>query len=133
MNELFADTSFFVSFLNPRDTHHPLAAHYMDDYAGPIVTTALILVELGNFLSGSGNRRLFIPFARELRADKRFRILPSDQSLIDGGMLQYERSSDQKWSFTDCASFALMQRRKMTEALTADHHFEQAGFVVLLK
>jgi hypothetical protein len=26
-----------------------------------------------------------------------------------------------------------MEREKISEALTADHHFEQAGFVALLK
>jgi predicted nucleic acid-binding protein len=35
--------------------------------------------------------------------------------------------------FADCTSFDLMQERAVTEALSADHHFEQAGFVALLK
>jgi predicted nucleic acid-binding protein len=33
----------------------------------------------------------------------------------------------------DTFSFVLMQRRGMYQALTTDHHFEQAGFVRLLK
>lgn len=33
----------------------------------------------------------------------------------------------------DCASFVVMQQRRITQALTTDHHFEQAGFVRLLK
>ena len=39
---------------------------------------------------------------------------------------------DKAWSLTDCISFAVMAERGLTEALTADHHFEQAGFRVLL-
>jgi predicted nucleic acid-binding protein len=40
---------------------------------------------------------------------------------------------DKKWSLVDCSSFVLMQQRGIIEALTTDHHFEQAGFVRLLK
>jgi uncharacterized protein len=133
MNEVFADTSFFISFLSPRDDHHASASDYMLNFSGSIVTTVLILAELGNFLSGTPDRRRFSPFARDLRADKRFIMLPGDMTLIDGGILEYSRRPDKKWSFTDCASFMVMRRRKIIEALTADHHFAQAGFVVLLK
>jgi len=133
MNELFADTSFFVSFITPRDENHELAAEYMSEFDGRIITTALILVELANYLSRTSERRRFVPFARDLRSDKRFQILASDTQLIDGGILEFARTPDQKWSFTDCTSFVVMRRRKIREALTADHHFEQAGFVRLLK
>ena len=40
---------------------------------------------------------------------------------------------DQTWSLVDCASFVVMQRRGIIEALTSDRHFEQAGFVRMLK
>jgi predicted nucleic acid-binding protein len=33
----------------------------------------------------------------------------------------------------DCVSFVLMEQRGAADALTTDHHFEQAGFVRLLK
>ena len=41
--------------------------------------------------------------------------------------------NDKEWTLTDCISFVVMQREGITDALTADHHFEQAGFVALLK
>jgi len=34
---------------------------------------------------------------------------------------------------TDCISFVVMEESGITEALTGDHHFEQAGFVTLLR
>jgi predicted nucleic acid-binding protein len=40
---------------------------------------------------------------------------------------------DKEWSLVDCTSFVLMERRGLTEALTTDHHFEQASFVRLLQ
>jgi hypothetical protein len=133
MTELFADTSFFVSFLSLRDEHHELAADYMRSVQGRMVTTTLVLVELGNYLSATRDRARFTPFWRDLRADKRFEVLPADSKLIENGIQEYSRRLDQQWSFTDCTSFVVMRRRKISDALTADHHFDQAGFRALLR
>ena len=43
------------------------------------------------------------------------------------------RRSDKDWSLCDAARFVLTADRQLTEALTTDHHFEQAGFVRLLQ
>jgi hypothetical protein len=45
----------------------------------------------------------------------------------------YHQHADKEWTLTDCTSFVVMREREITKALTADHHFEQAGFVALLK
>jgi hypothetical protein len=52
---------------------------------------------------------------------------------MDRGLALYAARPDKEWSLTDCVSFLVMQDHGVTEALTADHHFEQAGFVALLK
>ena len=41
-------------------------------------------------------------------------------------------SPDKEWPLTDCISFVVMQEQGLSEALTADHHFLQAGFKTLL-
>ncbi len=41
--------------------------------------------------------------------------------------------TDKDWTLTDCISFVIMRERNVAEALTGDHHFEQAGFVAMLK
>jgi len=50
-----------------------------------------------------------------------------------GGLELYARRPDKSWSLTDCISFVVMTDRGLTEALTGDHHFEQAGFRALLR
>jgi predicted nucleic acid-binding protein len=40
---------------------------------------------------------------------------------------------DKDWSVTDCASFVIMDHRRIVEALTHDHHFEQKGYRALLR
>jgi predicted nucleic acid-binding protein len=39
---------------------------------------------------------------------------------------------DKNWSLVDCSSFVIMKQYGINEALTNDHHFEQAGLIRLL-
>ena len=133
MNLLFADTSFFVAYLNPRDVNHAVSNEYMTTSDDRIVTTQWVLAELGNFLAEGPNRRLFGPLVRALSAEDRFEILPADDDSFARGFELFVRRPDKEWSFTDCVSFDVMKDREIADALTADHHFEQAGFTLLLK
>lgn len=70
---------------------------------------------------------------RVLQNQKELTIVPASRQLLDEGVALYESRPDKDWSLTDCISFVVMQRIGISEALTADHHFEQAGFLALLK
>jgi predicted nucleic acid-binding protein len=39
--------------------------------------------------------------------------------------------ADQRVTFVDCVSFALMRRHRIRAAFTFDRHFKQAGFEVI--
>jgi predicted nucleic acid-binding protein len=51
---------------------------------------------------------------------------------FEQGLALFSRRMDKSWSLTDCISFQIMQARGIREALTGDHHFQQAGFAALL-
>lgn len=133
MKSGFADTSFFVAFLNPRDVDHAPAVELMKAYEGRIVTTDWVLTELGNFLASRANRTLFVPFVGDLSADPRMEIVAANRELFEAGCALFASRPDKEWSLTDCISMVVMQRQAIAEALTADHHFEQAGFTILMK
>jgi predicted nucleic acid-binding protein len=40
---------------------------------------------------------------------------------------------DQGWSHTDCTSFQIIQQQNILEAVAYGKHFEQAGFIALLR
>ena len=130
---VFADTSFFVAFLSPTDTFHDVAVQRMADPSQRLVTTSWILVELGNFLCDSPQRPMFVPFVDELRADPTVQVVPADEELLNAGLALYASRPDKGYSLTDCISFAVMTRLGLTDALTADRHFQQAGFNALMR
>src|SRR5260370_42557268 len=99
MNQLFADTSFFVAFLNPRDDSHDLARSYMADFDGVMVTTVWVIAELGNYLSKRKNRKLFVPFVGDLQDDSRATIGGLEVSYFERGVERCAHRPDEEWSF----------------------------------
>ena len=133
MNRLFADTFFFFAFLNADDSAHCEASSFYDTFDGELVTTELVLTELADGLAGISDRQAFIDFHRALRDDRTVKIIPMNRELFSAGIDLYEKRPDKEWSLTDCISFVVMQRDGLTDALTGDRHFEQAGFHALLR
>jgi uncharacterized protein len=128
----FADTFYFLALLNPKDRAH-LAALERSFGPGRILTTEWVLTELADAMSVRTKRQGFIDLHALLRSDPTAEIVPSTAELFAQGMKLYEDRPDKDWSLTDCISFVVMQERGMSEALTGDHHFEQAGFRTLLR
>ena len=62
-----------------------------------------------------------------------FEIIHIDEDLDRKTWELLKNRPDKTWSLVDCSSFVMMQERELSEALTTDHHFEQAGFIRLLK
>jgi predicted nucleic acid-binding protein len=133
MSAVFADTFFFLALVNPRDAAHAKAVAVATSLTRPLITTAWIITELADGLASTADRRLFADILADLKSDPANILIPADQALLDRGIQLYLSRPDKKWSLTDCISFVVMQDHQVHEALTGDHHFEQAGFVCLLK
>lgn len=133
MKTVFVDTFYFIAALSPDDVAHELAIHFASEFAGPMLTTAWVLIEVADGMAAPVNRPVFIQLLAELRADPQFTILPPGEELFEKGLELYAHRLDKGWSLTDCISFVVMERAGITDALTGDHHFEQAGFRALFK
>lgn len=134
MKTVFADTFYFLALLNPSDQAHAKAVAFTAGNTVRMVTTEWIVTELADGLARSPRGRAeFLMTLADLRDDDDVNIVPSDPELLEEGIQLYAKRPDKKWSLTDCVSFVVMQRESLTEALTGDKHFEQAGFVALFK
>jgi uncharacterized protein len=134
MTPCFADTFYFLALRNPRDEGHARAVAFTSQMGSrPVVTTAWILTEVADALAKPHNRAGFTDLLTMLSLNPNATIIPPTQSLFEQGIAYYSSRADKDWTLTDCISFVVMAERQITEALTADHHFEQAGFRPLLK
>lgn len=129
---IFVDTSYFLALLNSRDKYHQAARAAAAQALPPFVTSEAVLFEVGNALARPPHRALGIQALRQIRADAAIEIVPITSDLFAQAVAFYQARPDQAWGLTDCASFVIMQQRGLRAALTADSHFEQAGFTRLL-
>jgi predicted nucleic acid-binding protein len=131
MKAVFADTFYYIALLDANDSTHETAVAATRELKST-VTTAWVLLELANTLSASRHRGVFARFLDRLRANPNVIIYEAEREVFDLGVDLYQNRDDKEWSLTDCISFVVMTREGITEALTGDHHFEQAGFSILL-
>ena len=133
INDVFADTFYYFALLSPSDVTHQKAATITPMLSGRIFTTAWIVAELTAAFSAPPRRARCLALIDHLYTDPQITVMPSSPELFDAGLTLCRSRPDKGWSLTDCISFIVMEREGITEALTGDHHFEQAGFVALLK
>ncbi len=133
MKPVFADTSFYIALLSKTDERHDDAIEWSETILGRQVVTEYVLVELGSALADVRDRRLYVPFVEHLLSAEGTVFIPASAELFRRGLALFNQRPDKEWSLVDCISFVVMKQRRLTDALTTDHHFDQAGFRVLLK
>ena len=135
MRTVFADASYWIALLNPKDNLHS-AAELVSAGLAPcrIVTTEMVLVELLNSLSNHGEqlRKAAVNTIESLSRNPNVDIVPQTSVQFHSAAARYALRLDKEWGATDCASFILMEEKRIADALTNDQHFRQAGFTVLM-
>ena len=132
---IFLDTSYINALVNTRDSWHNAAARwerYLASARRRLVTTEFILVEVADGLAAVRFRAHATRVIAMLQGSPWVEIVPASSHLFTSALELYRHHADKHWGLTDCASFTVMGDRPLTEALTADDHFRQAGFRALL-
>jgi uncharacterized protein len=130
---MLLDTSGLLCYLDGAETGHDESAHLVRS-ARLMLTHSYVLAELVALAHVRGLPRLVIlEFLAELELDLGIRVVFVDEELHRSAVDFLSRRLDKTYSLRDAVSFVLMERRGLREALTTDHHFEQAGFVRLLR
>lgn len=136
MSPVFLDTAGLVAVVNADDQWHAAALDVWRDLVRSrraLVTTSLVLIELGDGLSKLQHHRLAVEMTTRLRHAPQVEIVPLLQDPEARAWDLFRQRPDKEWGVTDCYSFVVMQDRMVSEALTVDMHFEQAGFRKLIR
>ena len=91
-----------------------------------------VLMEIGDGYARIGRRAKGIALLERMSRERGYRVETVTEALIEKAIALYTGRSDKEWSLTDCVSFVLMEQEGVAEALTADVHFQQAGYRALL-
>jgi uncharacterized protein len=130
--EVFVDTSFVVALVNRSDQYHTQALELASLFdRRELVVTDAVLLEIGNALARSFKAASIQILSDFLTSDE-VRIVHLNAELFQRAFEMYKSHGDKTWGLVDCISFVVMKDLNLIDSLTADRHFEQAGFRVLM-
>ena len=135
MPEVFLDSAYAIALSAPTDQYHEQAvalAERLEAEGIRLITTRAVVLEIGNALAKLRYRQAAIELLSSLEEDPAVEIIPISEQLYDRAFRYYQERPDKEWGMTDCISFIIMQDHGLTEALTPDDHFHQAGFRILM-
>ena len=121
---IFVDTGAWYGVADTSDRHHAAASRFYLAEAAPgrFVTSDLVMAEAWTLIASHLGRPAAVRFWETLR-DARIPVLPLEATDIEAAWHIAQGFPDQDFSFTDCTSFALMERLGVTEAFAFDRHF----------
>ncbi len=129
------DTSFILALENRDDPLHSRAKQIDRDLLREGCVLLLhtgILLEIGDGYARVQRREKGAELLERFRREAGFRVVPLTNLLLEQAVSLYRERPDKDWGLTDCVSFIVMRQSGVTDALTADAHFRQAGFRALL-
>jgi len=131
----FVDASYYLAAILPRDRLRTRALELTELVSGPFVPSDAVLIEVFDRLAeyGEGPRRAAVALLDEVRADPAIEIVRLTTALLNRAVGLYAARLDKGYSLTDCISMIICNERRIREVLTHDHHFEQEGFVALMR
>jgi predicted nucleic acid-binding protein len=132
----FLDSAYVIALASETDQFHKQAMReskrlLMDKVE--LITTDVVLLEIAGALARPPLRVLAIGVIETLRSSNSVTIIQLTSRLFEESWQLYKSRADKSWSWVDCISFVVMHAYSIQSALTSDQHFEQAGFIALLR
>lgn len=136
MKKVFVDTLYWLAIVRPNDQWKEPARRARSSLGNVVmVSTDEVLSEFLNHLSGGGEkmRTQAVKMIKSIINDPNIKVIPQSRDSFLQGIELYGQRVDKTYSLIDCISMNVMKKEAINEILTNDKHFEQEGYVVLIK
>ncbi len=131
ISRLFVDTGAWYALVDRNDPDHKTAAAFIRSNDLPLITTNFVFDETVTLIRNRIGLHVAGDFGRKLR-DSSFVTLSAvkdaDEERAWEIFLKYK---DSDFSYTDCTSFAFMERFRLAAAFSFDRHFRTMRFQVV--
>ncbi len=137
-NKVFIDTSGWANLFIATESYHEQAKEWFQhkrQQNQAMVTTNYVVIELVALLNSPLRvpRPQLFKYVEAVRNAPYINLIYIEPAIDSAAWELLKTREDKAWSLVDSTSFIVMQQLGIKEALTTDHHFEQAGFIRLLK
>jgi hypothetical protein len=133
--EVFVDTSGLYALVEKNDAHHRAARRVVEKllHGGrKLVLTDYIIDETTTLANACSGKHVAMRVLGLVEQSEGIRIEWVGSLRFEATTTFFRKHTDHGYSFTDCTSFIVMNELELTQAMTTDKHFPQAGFEALL-
>ncbi len=128
---VLVDSGAWIALVSANDGHHAQAEALFRSairHRVHLITTNLVVAETHRFLLHKAGRHAAQAVLHRMDASPLLEIEFATAAHHAGGRTWIDKLADQVLTYTDAVSFAVMESRGCTGALTFDRHFTIAGF-----
>ncbi|MDD5229563.1 MAG: PIN domain-containing protein [Methylococcales bacterium] len=136
MNMVFVDTAALIALGNKRDSFHHVAWQVQKELVknqSHFITSDFVIAEFCNAFSRVKFRETAVQMVNSIYQSKAWTVTSISEDLMAKSLHLFTQMQDKEWGLVDCSSIILAKEKQITSVFTADKHFEQAGFEILLK
>jgi len=128
---IFVDTSALYAFFNVKAPEHKKIKSFLNDFKEKVFITNYIFDEIITLVNAKAGheKAVFVGdiLLKSPQVEKIW-ITPSDERQA---WELFVARKDKAYSFTDCTSFVVLKRIKISKCLSLDGHFKQEGFACI--
>ena len=129
---IFVDTGAWFAAVTPSDPNHPHASAFLASNREPLITTDYVIDETLTLLRARGEHQRALVFGGRLFAGDVADVVFLTEEDVRHAWEVFRDYADKEWSFTDCASRALIEKLGIKTAFAFDRHFRQSGNVTVV-
>jgi len=134
VRDAFVDTSVLYALIDRKDTHHTAMSELVRRLLSSrrrLITSDYVICEAVNLANARAGHHVGTRILELIERSSALRVEWVGSLRFEATKVFYRRHSDHRYSFTDCTSFVVMRELKISDVLTTDEHFREAGFHVL--